>query len=848
MPLTAPRIAPRLSLATRLYMGIAGAVAFTLIASIVAWLSLIQLGENQRKITRAQIPSMTESLRLAKQSALIAATVPELLTVDTNTERQTVMSGLQSQERELQDLVEDLHTIVREVLGAAEVFEIELEGITEISASLSSALQELDGVVETQLHTRESLQGRIDDAVVAHRQLTELVAPILDDTTFYLVTGYRSLDDAAPDGWTSRMSEQALLGYGALGSLLAEANLLAGLLTEAISAPTVVQLQPVRERLEASAHRFSMALGSLSALPSLREINYAYLRLRGLGLDSGGVLDLRRRSIELSIVAQGLVQRSRELAGALTEEVEGVVRQAQANAAAMVAATDRSIDISRTLLLVLNGVAIAGAFLIGWLYVKRSFTDPVLRVTNAAEQFERQRLDPAALAKTAGRSDELGHLARVFLRMAQEVQARTDTLDRLVNERTEELNQKNLALEKTLQRLEDELTMAQRMQLSILPRRYPDTPALSMFAHMQAAREVGGDFYDFIEIDNRHVGIVIADVSDKGVPAALLMAVACTKINSIALRHRSPGRVLEELNRDLCEGNDAAMFVTVFYGVIDQQEGRLVYANGGHNAPFLLRGAEHERVLPSTGGVALGLAPDLAYQENAIQFEPGDTVFLYTDGVTDAFDAHGQAFTEPKLGRLLYESRALDVRAIGERVVGEVETHTGAAPRSDDITCVVIRYYGGAAGRLPSRAPGEAVDDRRVFSVPNDLGRIETLAAEIEAFGEAQGLGPKLVFNINLVLDELLSNIINYGYGDDGRPHEIKVTVAREGEEIRIEVEDDARPFNPLTADAPDLTAPLEARRIGGLGIHLVQSQMDHVEYQKLPNGNRMILRKRIDD
>jgi sigma-B regulation protein RsbU (phosphoserine phosphatase) len=297
----------------------------------------------------------------------------------------------------------------------------------------------------------------------------------------------------------------------------------------------------------------------------------------------------------------------------------------------------------------------------------------------------------------------------------------------------------------------------------------------------------------------------------------------------------------------LCEGNDAAMFVTVFYGVIDQHEGKFTYANGGHNAPFLLRRAENERVLPSTGGVALGLMPGLAYKENALPLQPGDTIFLYTDGVTDAFNARGEAFSEPRLGRILYESRTLDVRAIGRRVIDEVESHTGTAPRSDDITCVVIRYDGGATGGGPTGTSDNAVENRRVLRVPNDLTHIETLAAEIEAFGAAQGLSDRLLFNINLVLDELLSNIINYGYDDD-LPHEIKVVIAREGEEIRIEVEDDARIFNPLAVQDPDLDSPLEARRIGGLGIHLVQSQMDHVEYQPLPNGNRMILRKRIGD
>jgi phosphoserine phosphatase RsbU/P len=213
-----------------------------------------------------------------------------------------------------------------------------------------------------------------------------------------------------------------------------------------------------------------------------------------------------------------------------------------------------------------------------------------------------------------------------------------------------------------------------------------------MYARMRAAREVGGDFYDIFELDKHRVAVVIADVSGKGVPAALFMAVSCTVIKSVATRGGEPGQILAQVNDILCEENDSGIFVTVFYGVIDHQAATLTYANGGHNPPYLTRTGRSVTALETTDGIALGVVSGLEYQQQTVDLYPEDTLFFYTDGITEAFDPAGNIFSDLRLKEVLYESRDLSVEALGRSVIGNVESFANGAPQSDDITCVVARY------------------------------------------------------------------------------------------------------------------------------------------------------------
>jgi serine phosphatase RsbU (regulator of sigma subunit) len=571
--------------------------------------------------------------------------------------------------------------------------------VQEKSRLLSGTLDGLAASMGRQLGLRAELGRATPEAAEHHRRLIALLAPLLDDATLYLATGYRTLDDAAPDPPAKRFTKEALLVYAAMAQLSIEGNLIGGLLAEAANIPDAALLGPLRERFEAAAERFARAMESVDP-DQLKTLQPVALSLVAFGGGDRSVFAVREQLLREQHSAEALVEQSRSLAAGLTEEVDDLVKRVEARTEGAVMASNRAIDMGERLLFALNALSIVGAIVIGWFYVARRLTAPIVQITSAAAAFEELRFDPAALGAVRERRDELGDLARTFTRMAAEVQARTETLDRLVRERTHELDEKNAALQETLNQIDEELQLAQQMQLSILPKNYPAVPNLAMYARMRAARDVGGDFYDIFELDNDRAAIVIADVSGKGVPAALFMAVSCTVIKSVANRGGNPGEVLAEANDLLCEGNDAGLFVTVFYGVIDHRAGSLTYANGGHNAPYLMRRDRSVSPLQRTDGVALGVMPGLSYQNRTIALRPDDTVFFYTDGITEAFDPVGNLFSEQRLMTVLYEGRALSVEALGRHVISDVERFANGAPQSDDITCVVARY--GATANRPT--------------------------------------------------------------------------------------------------------------------------------------------------
>ena len=405
-----------------------------------------------------------------------------------------------------------------------------------------------------------------------------------------------------------------------------------------------------------------------------------------------------------------------------------------------------------------------------------------------------------------------------------------------------------------------ELDVASRIQLSILPRRFPQTEHYALYADMQPAREVGGDFYDFFDLNADEVGFVIADVSDKGVPAALFMAVTRTLLRANAIAGLTPGRCLARVNEQLCVDNDASMFVTLFYGVMKPSTGELTYANAGHDAPYRIAATGGAAPIERTGGTALGVIDGLSYAERRITLGVGDSLFLFTDGVTEAFDAGGEQFGAARLVDQLQGGAQGDVRGMLEGVTQAVHDFVGGAAQADDITCLALRRCDpAAAGEAPVRdvrTPEIAIGEAGVgkagageaslsVALGNDLGEIRRLAELVEGFGEAHGLAPKLVHSLNLAFDELITNVILHGF-DAAGPHEIVVRITLDGEVLVAVLEDNGRPFDPLSAPRPDLDAAIEVRAIGGLGVHLVKTLMDTVEYRREGDRNILRLTKRI--
>ena len=243
--------------------------------------------------------------------------------------------------------------------------------------------------------------------------------------------------------------------------------------------------------------------------------------------------------------------------------------------------------------------------------------------------------------------------------------------------------------------LQNELDVASKIQQSILPTSFPEGAGYEVYGNMAPARNVGGDFFDVILLENDKLGLAVADVSDKGVPAALFMMSSRTLLKGSAIGHSAPGDVLSEVNDLLNEDNETFMFVTVIYTVFDPATGDLIYANGGHNTPLLVRPDGSSEELPMTGGIALGVMPELEYRQNSVSLAQGDTLVLYTDGVSEAMNSGDEEFGVERLQNIFIDHPPASAREANEAILQAVSDFAGETPQSDDVTCLVLRRTGG---------------------------------------------------------------------------------------------------------------------------------------------------------
>ena len=291
-----------------------------------------------------------------------------------------------------------------------------------------------------------------------------------------------------------------------------------------------------------------------------------------------------------------------------------------------------------------------------------------------------------------GASDEFEALTLVFEQMAQRIREQHGRLTELIEELREALKHKE-----RLVAIERELSIAHDLQLSVLPRETPPQRTVEIAARMVPAKEVGGDFYDYFAIDERRIGLVIADVSGKGIPAAFFMLIARTLLKATALIGDSPGRVLTALNDMLEADNEQMMFVTAFYAVVDTESGHVTFANAGHNPTYRIDGEGRLSTLPMDPGLALAIMPGFSFEERETTLTPGETLFLYTDGVNEAFNEAGEQFGEPRLEAELEAYAGAPPDAICDAMRASVEAFSTGVEQSDDITTVAIRYLGGGS-------------------------------------------------------------------------------------------------------------------------------------------------------
>jgi sigma-B regulation protein RsbU (phosphoserine phosphatase) len=401
----------------------------------------------------------------------------------------------------------------------------------------------------------------------------------------------------------------------------------------------------------------------------------------------------------------------------------------------------------------------------------------------------------------------------------------------------EDLRGAYAVIEKHKERMQKELDAAREIQMAMLTTDFPETATVCVHAELQAAREVGGDFYDVFELDPGRLCFCVGDVSGKGVGAALFMAMSKTLIKSRAMNDPSPASILTHVNEVLDQDNDACMFVTIWLGILDVNTGLVTYTNGGHNPPYLCRSDGSVEALTEAHGPVVAAVSGMVFKQGQLQLSAGDQLLLYTDGVTEALDPGEALYTEERLERLLKSTSAGTAEERVATTIGDVWKYKADAEQSDDVTVLALQFLG-----VPAGAEVQTLELR----LTGRLEEIERCNTEFGTFSEAHGLPEKTRRSVNLVFDDLLNNVISYGYDDDGANHEILVRVDMSPRELTIQIEDDGRPFNPFNLISPDTELGIEERDIGGLGIHLVRELMDTYAYTRRTDRNVVILRKAL--
>jgi len=459
----------------------------------------------------------------------------------------------------------------------------------------------------------------------------------------------------------------------------------------------------------------------------------------------------------------------------------------------------------------------AGALALVVVLVARSITRPLVRLAGATRAVAAGRLD-AELPEVSSR-DEVGQLNASFREMQVALQ-----------QYVEEVKRQAAASE----RLGSELRIAREIQVALVPKASElnvERLRCDVFGVLEPAQDVGGDLFDILPRGQSELVFAIGDVSGKGIPAALYMAVANTIFKAAARDLQYPDQILGRVNRELLAEGGADMFVTMLCGVLDTRSGRVSLSSGGHTSPVLVPRGGRPRLLTECAGTVLGVSDAIAFQRIDLRLERGDSLLLYTDGVTEAEDPRQQFFGEERLLAEIAGGAGGDARELVKGVSRSVAEFADGSPPADDIAILALRR---------PLEPGEP----RAIRLRSDLAEIARADEWLQAVCRELDVSAEAGHDLQLALEEVLANVVRHGYGEEAAG-EIEVTAQARGNAFRLEVRDRARRFNLLEQDPPPIDADLDGRAAGGLGVHLVRKLMDRVEYAYEAGENRLVLERR---
>lgn len=458
-------------------------------------------------------------------------------------------------------------------------------------------------------------------------------------------------------------------------------------------------------------------------------------------------------------------------------------------------------DLQVMILLSVAGVILVLLFLINRIcyYSIR----PLLNIAKIATQYGKG--DFSEMVTQTCSDDEIGTLSAAFHNM------RTNLLE-YINKERQDISEK--------QKVQSEMEIAKKIQLSALTIDNPEHKAFQLDARMIPAKEIGGDFYDFFFVSKNRVGIVIADVSGKGISAALYMMRAKEMIKQAAQHASSIAGVFEQVNNALCEGNSVCMFVSAFLGIINLKTGVMEYVNAGHLPPFLLSGQSCRKITPDPNFI-LGVKEGTSYKTEKIKLLPNSCVFLYTDGITEAENSERKFYGEERLQNIL-QSYSGSPTELADDIISSIKDYTQDTPQSDDITMLALHYCG---------------QDSDLLTVEADIKKLRVILDFLQKDMRQKDIPQNIRAKITVAAEEVFSNIAFYAYEAGG---EISVKTALSKDRYSLKFIDNGKPYNPLEHQDPDVLLPAEERPIGGLGIFIAKKMADSLTYS-YENGKNIL-------
>ena len=384
-------------------------------------------------------------------------------------------------------------------------------------------------------------------------------------------------------------------------------------------------------------------------------------------------------------------------------------------------------------------------------------------------------------------------------------------------------------------RIDKELEYAKQIQLSALPTNFPVGDNYSIYAQMIAAKEVGGDFYDFYKLSDTTVAFLAADVSGKGIPAAMFMMTAKTIIKDLAERGLPVNEIFTQANEKLCENNESGMFVTAWMGVLDLTTGKVQFANAGHNPPLLKRADGSFEYLKTRAGFVLAGMEGIRYRIGELTLNPGDRLFLYTDGVPEATNTENKLYGEDRLLAFMNRNASAEATELLPALKTNIDEFVGEAPQFDDITMLMFDYKPGKGGERMTCKTFPA----KTESLSDVLGFVDQIL-------DSYGCPMKIQMAVCVAIEEVFVNVAHYAYGEGQGEMNLGIGFDEENRAITFRMTDQGIPFDPLQKPDPDITLSAEEREIGGLGIFIAKKTMDSISYAYENGENVLTMIKKL--